>query len=223
MSRKLFIQAIVRFLAGIVLMGALLFIPAGTADYPQAWLLMGILFIPMFIAGLIMMWKNPELLRKRLNAKEQESEQRTVILFSGIMFVAAFIAAGLSFRYQFLLLPFPVSIAGTVLFLLAYALWGEVMRENTYLSRTVEVQQGQKVIDTGLYGIVRHPMYAAAVLLFLSMGLVLGSLVSFVILLGCIPILAKRIRNEEKVLEEGLPGYREYKQKVKYRLVPFIW
>ena len=223
MSRKLFIQAIIRFLAGIVLMTALLFIPAGTMNYPQAWLLMGILFIPMFIAGLIMMWKNPELLRKRLNAKEQESEQRTVILCSGIMFVAAFIAAGLSFRYQFLILPFSLSIIGTVLFLLAYALWGEVMRENTYLSRTVEVQQGQKVIDTGLYGIVRHPMYAAAILLFVSMGLVLGSLISFVILLGCIPILAKRIRNEEMVLEEGLPGYREYKNKVKYRLIPFVW
>lgn len=223
MTVKLFVQAIIRFLAGIVLMGALLFIPAGTAEYPQAWLLMGILFIPMFLAGLIMMVKNPELLKKRLNANEQESEQKMVILFSGLMFVGAFIAAGLSFRYQFLLLPFWVSITGAVLFLLAYALWGEVMRENTFLSRTVEVQEGQKVIDTGLYGIVRHPMYAAAILLFVSMGLVLGSLISFVILLGCIPILAKRIRNEEMVLEEGLPGYREYKNKVKYRLIPFIW
>lgn len=223
MTAKLFIQAIIRFLAGIVLMGALLFVPAGTAEYPQAWLLMGILFIPMFLAGLIMMVKNPELLKKRLNANEQESEQKMVILFSGLMFVGAFIAAGLSFRYKFLLLPFWVSITGTVLFLLAYALWGEVMRENTFLSRTVEVQEGQKVIDTGLYGIVRHPMYAAALLLFVSMGLVLGSLISFVILLGCIPILAKRIRNEEMVLEEGLPGYREYKNRVKYRLIPFVW
>lgn len=223
MSRKLFIRAITRFAAGMILMGALLFVPAGTVRYPQAWILMGILFIPMFLAGLVLMKLNPELLKKRLSVDEKEEEQKQVILFSGIMFIAAFAAAGLSFRFQFLMFPFPVTVIGTVLFLASYALYGEVLRENTYLSRTVEVQEGQKVIDTGLYGIVRHPMYMAVVILFLSMPLVLGSLISFVIMLGCIPILVKRIRNEEKVLEEGLPGYREYKQKVKYRLVPFIW
>ena len=223
MSKTLFIRAITRYLAGLLMVAALLFIPAGTWDYPQGWLLMGILFVPMFAGGLVMMKKNPELLKKRLNVKEEEGEQRRVILFSGLMFLAAFISAGLSFRYRLLMLPFSVSIIGAVLFLAAYALYAEVLRENTYLSRTVEVQEGQKVIDTGLYGIVRHPMYMAVVILFLSMPLVLGSLISFVIMLGCIPILVKRIRNEEKVLEEGLPGYREYKQKVKYRLVPFIW
>lgn len=223
MSRKLFIRAITRFAAGVILMGALLFVPAGTVRYPQAWILMGILFIPMFLAGLVLMKLNPELLKKRLSVDEKEEEQKQVILYSGIMFIAAFAAAGLSLRFQFMMFPFPVTVIGTVLFLASYVLYGEVLRENTYLSRTVEVQEGQKVIDTGLYGIVRHPMYMAVVILFLSMPLVLGSLVSFVIMLGCIPILVKRIRNEEKVLEEGLPGYREYKQKVKYRLVPFIW
>ena len=223
MSRKLFIRAITRFAAGVILMGALLFVPAGTVRYPQAWILMGILFIPMFLAGLVLMKLNPELLKKRLSVDEKEEEQKQVILYSGIMFIAAFAAAGLSLRFQFMMFPFPVTVIGTVLFLASYVLYGEVLRENTYLSRTVEVQEGQKVIDTGLYGIVRHPMYMAVVILFLSMPLVLGSLVSFVIMLGCIPILVKRIRNEEKGLEEGLPGYREYKQKVKYRLVPFIW
>ena len=181
------------------------------------------MFVPMFIAGFVMMAKNPELLQKRLNVKEKESEQREVILFSGIMFLAAFLFAGLSFRFGWLMLPFPVSIVAAVLFLVAYAIYAEVLRENTYLSRTVEVQKGQKVIDTGLYGLVRHPMYMATVLLFLSMPLVLGSVISFVIMLCYIPIIVKRIKNEERVLEEGLPGYKEYKKKVKYRLIPFIW
>ncbi len=223
MDKKLLLQAVIKFLSGIVLLAVLLFWPAGTFQYPQAKLLMIVLFIPMFLAGLVMMVKDPELLRKRLNMKENESEQKTVILFSGIMFIAAFIAAALSFRFNWLMLPFPVSVAASVVFLFAYLLFAEVLRENSYLSRTVEVQEGQKVIDTGLYGIVRHPMYMATVLLFLAMPLILGSVISFVIMLAYFPIITKRIRNEEEVLEEGLPGYKEYKQKVKYRLLPFIW
>ena len=223
MDQKLFIRAITRFSAGLLLVAGLLFIPAGTWNYPQGWLLIGILFVPMFIAGLVMMKKNPELLKKRLNVKEEQSEQRSVILFSGIMFLAAFISAGLSFRFGWLMLPFPVSIAAAALFLAAYALYAEVLRENTYLSRTIEVQEDQKVIDTGLYGIVRHPMYMVTVLLFLAMPLVLGSVISFVIMLAYIPLIVKRIRNEEQVLEKGLPGYSEYMKKVTYRLIPFIW
>ncbi|MBQ1306201.1 MAG: isoprenylcysteine carboxylmethyltransferase family protein [Erysipelotrichales bacterium] len=223
MSKELFTKAITRFIAGVVLLGVLLFVPAGTWKYPQGWLFMGILFVPMFAAGLVMMKKNPELLEKRLNVKEKESEQREVILFSGLMFLAAFIAAGLSFRFQWGMFPKAVSWAGAVIFLASYALYAEVLRENTYLSRTIEVQENQKVIDTGLYGIVRHPMYMATVTLFLSMGLVLGSIVSFVLLFSYIPIIVKRIKNEEEVLEKGLEGYTEYKKKVKYRLIPFIW
>ncbi len=223
MNKELFLKGITRFLLGVLLVGALLFLPAGTLHYPQAWLLAGILFIPMFLAGLVMMKKNPELLKKRLNLKERESEQKDVIRYSGIMFLAAFIAAGLSFRFDVLMLPLRVSIIAALIFLLAYALYAEVLRENTYLSRTIEVQEDQKVIDTGLYGVVRHPMYMATVILFLAMPLVLGSVISFVIMLGYLPIIAKRIRNEEEVLEEGLPGYREYKAKVKYRLIPFVW
>ena len=223
MNKELFIRAISRFAAGLLLVSGLLFIPAGTWDYPQGWLLIGILFVPMFIAGLVMMKKNPELLKKRLNVRERESEQRSVILFSGIMFLAAFLSAGLSFRYSWLMLPVPVTIIAAIVFLAAYALYAEVLRENTYLSRTVEVQEDQKVIDTGLYGIVRHPMYMVTVLLFLAMPLVLGSVISFVIMLCYIPIIVKRIRNEEQVLQEGLPGYGKYMEKVKYRLFPFIW
>ncbi len=222
MNRKLFVRAITRFFAGLLIVGLLLFLPAGTFRYPQGWLLIGILFVPMLIAGFIMMKKNPGLLRKRLNVKEKESEQQAVILFSGIMFLAAFILAGISFRFQWLI-PFPVSIAAAIIFLAAYALYAEVLRENAYLSRTIEVQEDQKVIDTGLYGIVRHPMYMATVLLFLAMPLVLGSVLSFLIMLFYIPLIVKRIRNEERVLTEGLCGYDEYRQKVKYRLIPFIW
>jgi protein-S-isoprenylcysteine O-methyltransferase Ste14 len=191
--------------------------------YWQGWLLIGILFVPMFIAGLIMMKKSPELLRKRLNVKEEETEQKTVIMLSGIMFLAAFVVAGLNFRFGWIVLPEWVSYAGAIIFLAAYALYAEVLRENAYLSRTVEVQQDQKVIDTGLYGVVRHPMYMSTLLLFLAMPLVLGSIISFVITLAYIPIIAKRIGNEEKVLEDGLPGYAEYKNKVKRKVVPFIW
>ncbi|MBR0481027.1 MAG: isoprenylcysteine carboxylmethyltransferase family protein [Firmicutes bacterium] len=223
MDKTLFSQALVKFFAGLILVGLLLFLPAGTFEYRQAWLLMGILFVPMFIAGLVMMKKSPELLKKRLSAKEEQSEQKEVIALSGLMFLAAFITAGLSFRFGWLRLPFAVSIAGAVIFLVSYALYAEVLRENAYLSRTIEVQEGQKVVDTGLYGIVRHPMYAVTVFLFLSMPLVLGSLISFLIMLFYIPIIVKRIKNEEEVLKEGLPGYKEYMEKIKYRLVPFIW
>ena len=223
MNKELFIRAISRFAAGLLLVSGLLFIPAGTWDYPQGWLLIGILFVPMFIAGLVMMKKNPELLKKRLNVKEGESEQHRVILFSGLMFLVAFISAGLSFRYGLLMLPFSMSMIAAILFLAAYALYAEVLRENTYLSRTVEVQEDQKVIDTGLYGIVRHPMYMATVVLFLAMPLVLGSVISCLIMLFYIPIIVKRIHNEEQILKNGLPGYIDYMAKVKYRLIPFLW
>lgn len=223
MDTKLFMQAITRFLGGIFLVGLLLFLPAGTLAYPQAWLLIGILFVPMFAAGLFMIQKSPDLLRKRLSVKEEQSEQKTVIALSGAMFMAAFIVAGLNFRFGWLRLPAWISYAAAVLFLAGYALYAEVLRENVWLSRTVEVQKNQKVIDTGLYGIVRHPMYMSTLLLFLSMPLVLGSVISFVIMLLYIPIIAKRIRNEEQVLERGLQGYAEYRKRVRYRLIPFVW
>lgn len=184
---------------------------------------MGILFVPMFLTGLFMMKKSPELLRKRLNVREEQSEQKQVILYSGLMFLAVFLTAGLNCRFGWIVLPKAVSLIAAILFLLGYLLYAEVLRENAYLSRTIEVQEGQKVIDSGLYGIVRHPMYMSTLLLFLAMPLVLGSPLSFLIALLYIPIIAKRIRNEEEVLEEGLEGYREYKQKVRYRIIPFIW
>ena len=221
MTGKLFISAICKYLAGVVIVGLLLFLP-GTFGFWQGWLLMGILFIPMLIAGFVLMAKNPMLLEKRLNVREQEGEQKQVLLLSAGMFAAAFIAAGLGFRFGFLL-PKAVSIIAAVLFLGFYALYAEVLRENTYLSRTVEVQENQKVIDTGLYGLVRHPMYMATIGLFLMMPLVLGSGIGFLIMLAYIPILAKRIRNEEQVLLEGLPGYRDYMRKVRYRMIPYIY
>ena len=223
MNKKLFISAIAKFLSGLLLMGLLLFLPAGTLAWPDGWLLMGILFVPMFFAGLVMMAKSPDLLRRRLNAKEEQAEQKQVIALSGLMFLAAFVLAGLNFRFGWLVLPRWIVWTAAALFLLAYLLYAEVLRENVWLSRTMEVQAGQKVIDTGLYGVVRHPMYAVTVLLFLSMPLVLGSPLSFAVMLGYLPIIAKRIRNEEAVLESGLAGYREYKQRVKYRLIPGIW
>ncbi len=222
MDTKLFGQAILKFLGGLLLVGALLFGPAGTFAYWQAWLLIGILFVPMFIAGLVMMKKSPDLLRRRLSAKEEQGEQRTVIVLSGVMFAAAFVAAGLSFRFGWLL-PAWVSWAAAAVFLIAYALYAEVLRENVWLSRTVEVQENQQVVDTGLYGVVRHPMYMTTLLLFASMPLVLGAILSFPIMLFYIPIIAKRIRNEEAVLEAGLEGYAEYKKRVRYRVIPFVW
>lgn len=223
MDKKLFLQAIIKFISGIIMVALLLFVSAGTLNYWNAWLFMGILFIPMFITGILLMIKNPDLLRKRLNAKENESAQKMVNLFSVLMFLSGFVVAGLNVRFEWLILPKWCVIISAVLFLLAYVMYAEVLRENTYLSRTVEVQENQKVIDTGLYGIVRHPMYSATILLFLSMPLVLGSLFSFLILLVYPIIIAKRIKNEEQVLEEGLEGYAEYKKKVKYRVIPFVW
>jgi protein-S-isoprenylcysteine O-methyltransferase Ste14 len=223
MTAKLFIQAIIKFLAGFILIGLLIFLPAGTLSFFNGWLFMVILFVPMFLAGIVMMAKNPSLLKSRLNAKEKQREQNIVIKLSGIMFLLGFIVAGLDFRFNWFTLPKGVVIGGTIVFLIAYLLYAEVLRENTYLSRTIEVQENQKVIDTGLYGIVRHPMYSSTLLLFLSMPLVLGSIYSFLIFLAYPLIIAKRIKEEEKFLEKELEGYREYKQKVKYRLIPFIW
>lgn len=223
MTKELFISAITKFAAGVVLIGVLIFLPAGTIHFPGGWLLMGILFIPMFLAGLVMMAKNPRLLRSRLNAKEQQSEQSIVIKLSGLMFLCGFILAGLDFRFGWSNLPGLVNVLGALLFLIAYALYAEVLRENTWLSRTIEVQEGQTVVSTGLYGIVRHPMYAVTLLLFLSMPLVLGSVPAFVVFLAYPAIITRRIRNEEEVLERELPGYREYKQKVRWRLIPYIW
>jgi len=223
MSAKLFVQALVKFFSGLILMGLILFLPAGTFKYWQGWILIGILFVPMFVAGLILMKKNPELLKKRLNAKEEEKEQKIVILLSGIMFLAAFIVAGLNFRFSWIVLPMWATYIATAVFLGAYALYAEVLRENEYLSRTIEVQKDQKVVDTGLYGVVRHPMYMTTLLLFLAMPMVLGSVISFAIMLLYVPIIVMRIRNEEKVLAKGLPGYEEYMKKVKYRIIPFIW
>ena len=223
MSAKLFISAIIKFLLGVVLVGVLIFLPAGSLFFIQGWILMGILFVPMFIAGVVMMIKNPQLLEKRLNAKEKEKEQSMVVKLSGLMFIAGFVVAGLDHRFGWFTLPLWVTIAGAVLFLIAYGLYAEVLRENTYLSRTIQVQENQKVIDTELYGIVRHPMYSVTLLLFLSMPLVLGSLFSFFIFLAYPFIIAKRIRNEEEVLTRELTVYKQYKEKVKYRLIPFIW
>ena len=223
MSIKLFLSAIIKFLLGVVLVGTLIFLPAGTLFYFNGLLLMGILFVPMFLAGIVMMVKNPSLLKSRLDAKEKEKDQDLVVKLSGLMFLAGFIVAGLGYRFGWYILPRSVSIGGAVAFLIAYILYAEVLRENTYLSRTIKVQEGQKVVDTGLYGIVRHPMYSVTLLLFLSMPIVLGSIYSFVIFLAYPFIIAKRIKGEEELLERELEGYSEYKKKVKYRLIPFIW
>ena len=223
MDKKLLTQSLTKFFLGVIVLGILIFLPAGSLHYWQGWLLMGILFVPMFVAGLVMLAKNPDLLRKRLNAKEQEAEQKTVVKLSGMLFIAAFVVAGLNWRFGWWVLPDWAVWVAAGLFLASYLLYAEVLRENTYLSRTIEVQENQKVIDTGLYGIVRHPMYMATTVLFLAMPLVLASPISFIIMLGYIPVIAKRIKNEERVLEEGLEGYGEYKEKVKYRILPYIW
>ena len=223
MTVKLFVGAILKFLLGVVLVGVLIFLPAGTLAFFNGWLLMGTLFVPMFCAGIVMMFKNPDLLKSRLDAKEKQKDQSMVVKLSGLMFLAGFIVAGLDFRFGWFTLPKGVAIGGAAVFLVAYILYAEVLRENTYLSRTIQVQENQKVIDTGLYGIVRHPMYSATLLLFLSMPIVLGSIYSFIIFLVYPFIIAKRIKGEEAFLEKELDGYREYKQKVKYRLIPFIW
>ena len=223
MDKKLFIQAITKFTFGFIIIALLLFIPAGTLNYLNAWLFIGILFVPMFIVGIILMIKNPDLLRKRLNSKEKEAEQGILLLLGGVMFICGFVVAGLNYRFEWIILPKYIVYIGTIIFLLAYVLYAEVLRENMYLSRIIEVQENQKVIDTGLYGIVRHPMYLSTILLFLSIPLVLGSLFSFLIFMIYPFIIAKRIKNEEKVLEQGLKGYLEYKEKVRYKMIPFIW
>ncbi|MBQ6098469.1 MAG: isoprenylcysteine carboxylmethyltransferase family protein [Methanobrevibacter sp.] len=223
MDFKLFSQALKKFIVGLIIIAALLFIPAGTLDYPNGWLFIGLLFIPMFIVGLILMITDQDLLKKRLNAKENESTQKLVLLLSGLMFISSFILAGLNFRFSWIKLPETIVMIASILFLLGYVMYMEVLRENKYLARTVEVDANQKVIDSGLYGIVRHPMYTSTILLFLTMPLILGSIYSFIICLIYPIIIAIRIGNEEKVLENELDGYVQYKQKVKYRILPFLW
>ena len=222
-NKKLFIEAISKFLLGVIFVGLLIFFPAGTISYVNGWIFMGILFVPMFFAGLVMMAKNPNLLRSRLNAKEKQKDQSLVVKLSGLMFLLGFIIAGLNYRFGWYVLSLRSSIIAAIVFLLAYLLYAEVLRENAYLSRTIEVQENQKVIDTGLYGVVRHPMYSATILLFLSMPMVLGSIYSFIIFLAYPIIIAMRIKGEEEFLEKELEGYKEYKNKVKYRMIPFIW
>lgn len=216
-------SASIKFLMGLVLVGLLLFLPAGTIHYHYGWLLVAVLFVPMFTVGVLMLFRSPELLRKRLAGKEKEAEQKSVVALSGVMFIAAFVVAGLNFRYAWTVIPTWAVWSAVAVFLLSYIMYAEVLRENVYLSRTIEVQENQKIVDTGLYGIVRHPMYTATVFMFLSMPLVLGSLPSFVIMLAYIPIIVKRIKNEEEVLLKGLTGYDGYCRKVRYRIVPFIW
>ena len=223
MTKTLFFRAIGKFLLGVAALMLLLFLPAGSFRYWNGWLLLGILFVPMFAAGIVLMIRNPALLEKRLSAKEKEAEQKAVIALSGLMFLAAFVVAGLNYRFRWLEMPLWAVWTGTAVFLAAYLMYAEVLRENVWLSRTIEVQEDQRVVDTGLYGIVRHPMYSATLVLFLSMGIVLGSLFSFAILLLYIPIIVLRIRNEEKGLEKELAGYQAYKAHVRYRLIPFVW
>ena len=223
MDIKLLFQAIVKFLIGFIIVGLLIFIPAGSFNYYNGWMFMILLFVPMFIAGIILLFKKPELLKMRLNIKEKENEQKEVLIYSGLMFIMGFILAGLNYRYKWIEIPRIVIIIAIIIFLTSYILYAIVLNENTYLSRTIEVKENQKVIDTGLYGVVRHPMYAITIVLFLSMPIILNSFISFVIFLMYPFIIVKRINNEEKVLEKELRGYKEYKQKVKYRLIQFIW
>ena len=223
MSIKLFFEAILKFILGVILIGTLIFIPANSFNYWNGWLFMALLFIPMFIAGVIMMAKAPNLLKSRLNVKEKEKDQKEVVLLSGIMFLFGFIVAGLSYRFNLIQLSNIVVIFASIIFIISYIIYAEVLRENAFLSRTIEVQNNQKVIDTGLYSIVRHPMYFATTFLFLCIPLILGSLLSFIIFLAYPFIIVKRIKNEEEVLENNLNGYKEYKKKVKYKMIPFIW
>ena len=223
MTKELFIQAMTKFFLGVLLVGLLIFVPAGTLRFPAGWLLMGVLFVPMFLAGLFLMAKDPDRLRRRLDAREKEMTQKNVLLLSGLMFIASFVLAGLSFRLGWLRFPPWVSVLGAVLFLLGYVLYAFVLKENAYLARTVKVEAGQKLVDTGLYGLVRHPMYAATLLLFLSMPLILGSIPAFIVMLLYPFIIARRIQNEEEVLLRDLPGYAAYRQKVRWRLIPYVW
>ena len=223
MTKKLFAEAVFKFLLGVVLVGVLVFLPAGTFDFLQGWLFVGVLFAPMLVAGIVMMAKNPYLLKSRLDAKEKQGKQQLVIKLSGLMFVAGFVLAGLNYRFGWYTLPLWISVVGAVVFLIGYVMFAFVLKQNTYLSRTIKVEQKQTVVDTGLYAVVRHPMYSATLLLFLSMPIILGSLYALVVFFAYPFIIVMRIKNEEKLLENELDGYKEYKQKVKYRLIPFIW
>ena len=223
MKNNLLLQSLKKFIGGFVIIGVLLFLPAGTLNYWNAWLFVTVLFIPMLVLGIVMLFRSPELLAKRLDAKEKVDEQKWVVALSGIMFLAAFVVAGFNYRYTWHLLPNYLVWIGTLVFFLSYLMYAEVMRENAFLSRTIEIQENQKVVDTGLYGIVRHPMYSATLFMFLSIPIILGSILSFVIMLSYIPIIAIRMKSEEEILEEGLEGYKEYKQKVRYKVIPFIW
>ena len=222
MTLKLFFEAIIKFVLGVVIVGLLIFL-SGSFSYTQGWIFMGLLFIPMFIVGLILMIKNPELLKRRLNNKEKETEQKIYILLSGIMFISGFIIAGLNYRYEWIILPNIVNWIGCIIFIISYILYGIILKENSYLLRTIDVEKEQKLVDTGLYGIIRHPMYAITLFLFLSIPLILGSIISFIIFLIYPFIIVRRIKNEEKVLENDLKGYKKYEKKVKYRLIPYIW
>lgn len=223
MTKRLLIQAIAKLLLGFILICFLIFLPAGTLRFFGGWLFIGVLFVPMLLLGIVMLIKSPELLKKRLNAKEKQKEQDTVVKLSGLMFIGGFIVAGLGLRFEWYILPRYISIVGALLFLISYILYAEVMRENAYLSRTIEVQEGQRVVDTGLYSIVRHPMYSVTLILFITIPIILGSVYSLLIFMVYPFIIAKRIKNEESLLEKELAGYKEYKQKVRYRLIPFIW
>lgn len=223
MTKKLFFEAIFKFLLGIIMIALLIFLPAGTINFINGWIFMGVLFIPMFVAGIIMMIKNPKLLASRLDAKEKQKEQGMIIKLSGLMFLLGFVLAGLDFRFKWLVLPEWIVYIFSAIFILSYVMFGEVLRENTYLSRTIKVEEGQTVVDTGLYGVVRHPMYTATIFMFLSMPLILGSLISFFVFLLYPVLISKRIINEEKLLVKELPGYSDYTKKVKYRIIPFIW
>ena len=223
MNKSLFLNAVIKYISGVILVGLLLFVPAGTQNYWNAWLFMGLLFVPMLIAGIILMFKNPMLLKSRLDVKEKEKDQKYVILYSGLMFLSGFIIAGLNYRFSWIIIPNIIVIISSILFVISYILYAEVLRENIYLSRSIKVQENQKVVDTGFYGIVRHPMYSITIVLFLTMPLILGSIISFIIFLIYPFIIYKRIKNEEILLEKELRGYTEYKKKVKYRLIPFVW
>ena len=220
---KLLLEALIKFTCGLLLVGLLIFLPAGTLNYTYGWLFVGLLFVPMLIAGFVMFFRSPEFLKKRLDAREKQGTQKGVVALSGLMFIAGFAVAGLDFRFGWSTMPPWVVIAASALFLVAYALYAEVMRENAYLSRTIKVEQGQTVVDTGLYGIVRHPMYAVTVLLFLMIPLVLGSWCALIVFAFYPAIIIVRLKDEEDLLTKELPGYAEYKQKVKYRILPFIW
>ncbi len=223
MNKILLLEAFIKYIFGVLLVGLLIFLPAGSFKFYNGWLFMGLLFIPMFLVGIYLMIKDPDLLRRRLNAKEKESEQKDVVLFSALMFILGFIVAGLDYRYSFLVLPKIVIIISSIIFLISYLLYGLVLKQNTYLLRTIEVEKNQKLVDSGFYSIVRHPMYSITIILFFMIPLILGSLISFIVFMMYPLIIIKRIENEEEVLEKDLKGYKEYKKKVKYKLIPYIW